>query len=395
MTKPSRALLVGSSFSAAPIFFTLKKYGLHVSVCGNVKTDPCHQYADASFHIDYSNPEELAKLVGDGKFDYLVPTCNDYSYMSCALVAEKHGFPGFDRFDTASILHTKNRFRHATEKHSLPVPKFRRQTEGAKIGTGQLQFPLLVKPIDSFSGRGMTKVASSSELTPAVRNALQESRSGEVILEEFIDGSLHSHSAFIAQKKVAFDFFVDEFCTVYPYQVNCSNHPSVLSGGLRDEVRKAINQLAGILGLNDGLLHTQFIVKREKFWIIECMRRCPGDLYGSLINFSTGIDYADLFVRPYINMELPHEMPRIEPRYFGRHTISSGEPLVNFSFSHSIPAANVEIVPLKSSGEKLSAAPYDKLAILFAEYENGDTMQSVTPHLADFVSINTLGECLM
>jgi formate-dependent phosphoribosylglycinamide formyltransferase (GAR transformylase) len=392
MANVPKALLVGSSFSAAPIFFVLKKYGLHVSVCGNVKTDPCHQYADASLYIDYSKPEELVSVLQSEKFDYLVPTCNDYSYMSCALVAEKHGFVGFDRHEVAAILHTKSEFRQVIEKHLLPGPRFRKQKEEQPIEAGRLRFPLLVKPIDSFSGRGMTKVMSNAELPTAVRDALQASRSGEVVLEEFIDGSLHSHSAFIEKQKVVLDFFVDEFCTVYPYQVNCSNYPSVLSDGIRSAVRGAINQLASILGLNDGLLHTQFIASGDEFWIIECMRRCPGDLYGALIGFSTGVDYADLFARPFLNMQLPTESREIAAKYFGRHTISKESPLVNFSFSHNIPATNVEIVPLKSSGEKLGVAPFDKLAILFAEYSNRETMLDVTPRLADFVRVTALGD---
>jgi formate-dependent phosphoribosylglycinamide formyltransferase (GAR transformylase) len=392
MSNQKKALLVGSSFSAAPIFFALKNYGLHVSVCGNLKTDPCHQYADASFFIDYSKPEELMRVVESEKFDFLVPTCNDYSYLSCATVAETHGFFGFDRTNVATILHTKSEFREVTEKHLLPVPRFIRQMKGLPIETGALRFPLLVKPIDSFSGRGMTKVSSDVELSVAVRNAIQASCSGEVVLEEFVEGSLHSHSAFIENKTVALDFFVDEFCTVYPYQVNCSNHPSVVQDDMRTAVRNTINQLATILNLGDGLLHTQFIVNGDEFWIIECMRRCPGDLYGSMVEQSTGINYADLFTRPFLNMQLPIDLRELAPKHVGRHTISTQTPLVNFSFSHNIPATTVDIVPLKSSGEKLAAAPFDKLAIFFAEFSNHETMIDVTQNLADFVRIRTLGD---
>lgn len=392
MSNLQRALLVGSSFSAAPIFFALKNYGLHVSVCGNIKEDPCHQYADASVYIDYSNPEELMRVVESEKFDYLVPTCNDYSYLSCATVAEKYGFFGFDRPDVANILHTKSEFRGFTEKHLLPVPRFRRQKEGQPIETGQLRFPLLVKPIDSFSGRGITKVVNKAQLPKAVRDAFQTSQSGEVVLEEFIDGTLHSHSAFIEKQEVLLDFFVDEFCTVYPFQVNCSNHPSVLPVDLRCAVREVINQMASILGLNNGLLHTQFIVNGDEFWIVECMRRCPGDLYGTLIGFSTGVNYASLFVMPYLNMKLPTKSQKVTSNFFGRHTISKRKALVNFTFSHNIPATNVEIVSLKCSGEKLGVAPFDKLAILFAEYKDRETMVDVTPNLADYVRIRTFGD---
>jgi biotin carboxylase len=249
-----------------------------------------------------------------------------------------------------------------------------------------------VKPIDSFSGRGMTKVERPTDLPQAIDNAFQASCSDEIVLEEFVDGELHSHSAFIQGGQVALDFFVDEFCTVYPYQVNCSNHPSVLNKRVRESVRVTINTLVTALGLTDGLLHTQFIADGNNFVIIECMRRCPGDLYGSLIELSTGVDYADLFVRPFLSRKMTTALPKQKNQCYGRHTISVSKPLINFSFSQSIPAANVDIVSLKGSGEQLNAAPFDKFAILFAEFEDIHTMLDVTPRLHEMVQIRELGK---
>lgn len=387
-----KALLVGSSFSAAPIFFTLKKRGLHVSVCGNHESDPCHQYSDSSFFIDYSNRDLLLRLVQTQDFDYLVPTCNDYSYMSSAWVAQQMGFPGFDSYNIATILHTKNTFREMTEKYQLPTPRLIRQKSGLSIKTDSLQFPLLVKPIDSFSGRGVTKVNTESELPAALQAALRSSRDSEVVVEEYVEGGLHSHSAFISKGKVALDFFVDEYCTIYPYQVNCSNHPSFLSEAIKSAVQVAVNQLASRLGLRDGLLHTQFIADGDRFWIIECMRRCPGDLFGSLVEMSTGVGYVDLFVRPFLGETVPSNLRVENHKYFGRHTISVNRSLTNYTFSHNIPSNSVHIVPLKSSGERLDVAPYDKLAILFAEYANRPAMFDITPRLADLITIKSLEE---
>jgi formate-dependent phosphoribosylglycinamide formyltransferase (GAR transformylase) len=383
---------VGSSFSAAPIFFLLKKRGLHVSVCGSLGADPCHQYADASFYIDYSDREALLRLVESEKFDYVVPTCNDYSYMSCAWFAERLGYPGFDNFDVATVIHTKNEFRRITQQYDVPAPRANRQHVNQPINVSGLEYPLLVKPIDSFSGRGVTKVPDSSGLNAAVSTAIQASRSGEIVVEEFVEGALHSHSAFIHNGEILADFFVDEYCTVYPYQVDCSNHPSRLGSTMQSEVRTTMAQLVKQLGLQDGLLHTQFIANSERFWIIECMRRCPGDLYGSLIERSTGTPYMDYFVQPFLGEIISPVASPDAHKPIGRHTISVQNPRATYTFSHTIPAVNVHITPLKNSGEPLKAAPFDKLAILFAEYPDASIMLEVTPHLVEFVSLESLEE---
>lgn len=391
MAAPRKALLVGSSFSAAPMFFALKKHGLHVSVCGNLPADPCHQYADHSCFIDYSKPEQLREVVREGGYDYIVPTCNDYSYMSCAAVADGGRFFGIDSLETATILHTKHVFREVAAKLGLSVPRHRIQAANTTADAGDLAFPLLVKPVDSFGGRGVARVATAAALPAAVEEARRASRSGEALIEEFVAGTLHSHSAFIRKGRVVLDFFVDEFCSVYPWQVDCSNHPSAVGDEVRRGVRAEMNRLAAALSLVDGLLHTQFIVNGDRFWIIEPMRRCPGDLYGHLIGRSTGIDYADLYVRAYIDRPLPDDAPVNPPRWFARHTISRSAPSVVFSFGHAIPARSVEIVPLKGSGERLQVAPFDKLGILFAEFDDRETMLSVTPRLADHVHIGAHG----
>jgi formate-dependent phosphoribosylglycinamide formyltransferase (GAR transformylase) len=385
-----RVLLVGSSFSAAPIFFLLKKRGFHVSVCGSRKEDPCHQYADASFYIDYSNREDLLRLVKSNNFDYLVPTCNDYSYLSCAWIAKQMGYPGFDAFNIALTLHTKNEFRIISQKYNIPAPRAVRHQANEAVDSVELEYPVLVKPVDSFSGRGVTQIINKSGLENAIDNARKASRSGEIVVEEFVDGALHSHSAFIRNQEIVVDFFVDEFCTVYPYQVNCSNHPSQLSAAIQDEVRSTIARLIKQLDLRDGLLHTQFIANKEKHWIIECMRRCPGDLYGSLIERSTGVPYMDFFVRPFLGETVNTDDRSTPDKPIGRHTISVKDPVTTYTFSHNIPSVKVQIAPLKNCGDNVIAAPFDKLAILFAEYPDNETMFAVTQHLDELISIESL-----
>lgn len=383
------ALLVGSSFSAVPLFYELKRRGLRVEVCGNLPGDPCHQYADASHFIDYADHEALLAVVRAGRFDYLVPSCNDYAYLAATWVAAQSGFPGYDSIEVAAMMHTKHRFRAFAGKAGLRVPPSLRLDPGAKPDLSGLSAPYLVKPVDSFSGRGVTRVARPEDLPPAIDLARASSRDAAVVVENFVAGKLHSHSAFIAGQRIVSDYFVDEFCTVYPYQVDCSNYPSLLSDGVRRTVRAEIEHLAAAAGLADGLVHTQFIAEDETVWIIECMRRCPGDLYNILVEMASGSNYTDLYVRPFVGESLAPASVSVSPRLIGRHTISRDREGVVFSWAHAIPDAMVHSVPLKNSGERLGVAPYDKLAILFAEFSDAARMHAIVPRFADFITIHS------
>ena len=328
-------------------------------------------------------------MVRGGRFDYLVPSCNDYAYLASTWVAAQLGFPGFDSVDTAEMMHTKHRFRAFAESSGVRVPASVRLASGQLPELGRLRLPYLVKPVDSFSGRGVTRVDHPDSLLAAIEHARAVSRDAAVVVEDFVTGQLHSHSAFIAGQRVVTDFFVDEFCSVYPYQVDCSNHPSVLPETLRRRVRTEIERLAAAAGLADGLVHTQFIAAGDDFWIIECMRRCPGDLYNRLIEVSTGTPYTDLYVRPFVGESLAPLPACAAPRLIGRHTISRAAECVALSWSHCIPDVSLDIVPLKLSGERLGAAPFDKLAIFFAEFSSAERMHNVVPRFADLLTIYT------
>lgn len=387
MAKP-KVLLVGTSFSAAPLYFALQRQGYGVEFCGANEHDPCTNYGAPWHRLDYADKDALLDLVRREKYDRICPSCNDYAYLAASHVANTLGLPGFDTLDTTALLANKARFREFMEANDLPAPRARLAREGQMPDLTGLRSPYLIKPTDSFSGRGVTRLEAANQAQGAIAHALAASRQGEALVEEFVSGSLHSHSAFIRDGHIYLDFFVDEFCQAYPYQVDCSNYPSRLPEGLRDKVRDCMGRVVTLLGLCDGLLHTQFIADGDRCQIIECMRRCPGDLYYHLINRGCGADYLAHYVAGFTGDPAP--MPPLGPeRFWARHTLSLTHPAVVWSVQSKIPSNNVQFYPLSISGAGVSPAPYDKVGILFAEFADAPSLFRITQNLGQYVQLDT------
>jgi biotin carboxylase len=363
-----KVLLIGSSFSAMPMLFDLKRREMHVTVIGKHRDDPCHSYADQSIYEDYSNGHTLLRICRESTFDYIVPTCNDYSYVAAAFVADQLGFVGFDSPETTSILHTKNRFRQFCQDIRIPAPRIYGEVSAESRALSRpIPGPALVKPVDSFSGRGVRLVHEASELSEAVEWAFNVSREKRAVIEQFVQGNLHSHTAFISKGQIVWHDYVDEFCEVYPYQVDRSRYPSRLSDELRAAVHESIVKMVASLQLYDGLLHTQFLASDREFWIIECMRRCPGDLYGHHFKMAFGYSYESQYVASFVGQapEPPSQLglaKRIE-----RRVISVSESRAFFGLMFQADGTKMTYVPLKGSGGRLDAAPFDKAGIVFLE----------------------------
>lgn len=367
-------LLIGSSFSALPMLFDLQKRGAHVTVVGKYEDDPCHAYADASLHIDYSDPNGLLEVCRANSFDGIVPSCNDYAYVAAAKVAAQLGYPGFDSLETTEILHEKDRFRQFCATVGVPAPRLYGEVTGLerRLPMQQIDSAVLVKPVDSFSGRGVKRVDKPEDLPEAIDYALAESRSNRAVVEEFVEGSLHSHTAFVSGGQIVWYEIVDEFCEVYAYQVDRSGYPSRLQDTTRTAVHESLSALVRAMGMADGLLHTQFIASKERFWIIECMRRCPGDLYGHHFHFAEGRDYTHEYVSPFLGIA-PKTPAATKPlRRVERRIISVQEAQPMFGVTLQNDGRRATFIPLKESGKMLNVAPFDKAGIIFTEGSEGE-----------------------
>ncbi|AYC19582.1 Carbamoyl-phosphate synthase large chain [Dickeya dianthicola] len=362
------ALMLDAGFSALPLLEACLEQGVAIGVCSGKPGDPGHVRATRSIVEDYSDKEAILGIVRKENIKAILPGVTDVSYETGAWVAESLGMPGFDSVETTTILLKKDAFRAYAQRKGLPIPKAVRDIESV----GQLSYPILVKPVDAYSGLGISQVQREQDILPAYQSAASASVSGQVVIEEFKQGSLHSHSAFIRNGEIVCEFFVDEYCTVYPYQVNSSCVAHQMSEALKNAVSDCINSIVADLKLCDGLLHTQFIVNGDDFWLIELTRRCPGDLYCQLIRYSTDIPYAEYFVAPFLSLPSTFANKRPAARhYVARHTVSVAEKTIfNALRYHQLPGELLESVVLKKSGEVLNPAPGDRAAVVFMTFDD-------------------------
>jgi hypothetical protein len=355
-----KTLLVDTNRAAYPIYQALLSAGHDVWVVGGKPTETLAKLAPNYVQMDYSCAEKLASFVDENGFDFLVPGCTDLSYEMCAQINNGR-FPGIETPATTSAINTKSEFRAVANRIGLPVPRVLTLDESVGMEA------VIVKPVDSFSGRGISVLNKHSrqDLESAFDAAGKASKTGSAIIEEFVTGQLYSHSAFIQGGEVVVDFIVQENCTASPFAVDTSRVLYDFPFAMLESLRGCVKRLATTLNLLDGLVHTQFIAKQGQYWIIEVTRRCPGDIYSLLIEFSTGYPYAASYAAPFIGKKAGLIDPNAVQQRIIRHTASSkcGESMWGFSFSEPVDIRL--FVPLVTSGEFLGVGPNGRAGVFF------------------------------
>ena len=356
-----KVLLVDTNFSSAPICNYLVQSGCEVFVVGGNPNDFLAKSAKNYINLDYSNVDRTREILEKMNIDYIVPGCNDRSYQVCAELNSKGNYYGIDTLETTEIINNKEKFRTFATQIGLPVPRVITKEREGKI------WPLIVKPVDAYSGHGMTIVQKSEqhELQSAIDLAKEFSRSKTFIIEEYVEGQLYSHSAFITDGDIVADFIVEEHGTANQFVVDTSRVIYDFPHEMLSRIRDGIALLAKKLNLVDGLVHSQFIKNGESFWLIEVTRRCPGDLYSQLIELSTGFNYAETYARPFVKQKFSLVKNTLKKSWVMRHTISQPTEGVLGSIQFKFPILIEKMVPLSLVGDIIKASPFSRIALIF------------------------------
>lgn len=351
-----------TNISASPIYnYLVSNNSNEVFVVGKNPDDFLAKTAKNYINIDYSNIHQIKSLVESLNIEYIVPGCNDLSYRICSELNLEGQFSGLDTCEVTDTINNKERFRTFSKKIGLPIPRVIPRDNLNDV------WPLIVKPVDAYSGRGITIVYESMRnmLPDAIKQAEEFSSSKTCIIEEYLEGQLFSHTAFISNGVILIDFIVEEHSTANPFAVDTSFVVYDFPIEMLHMIREGILLLAKELKLVDGLIHTQFIKNADLFWFIEITRRCPGDLYSHLIESSTGFPYAEAYLKPFINQVPSLINNELHQSHILRHTISQTKGGFFSSLQFRLPVQIENIFPLSLAGDMVKASPFSRIGLLF------------------------------
>lgn len=360
-----KLLMLSASIFEIPLIQVAQAQGYYVITTGNNSNAPGHGIADEYAPFDYSDYEGMVRLAGKLKIDAISQGCSDNCALVAAYMGEKLGLKGHDTFENAQIIHRKDKFKQFVLENGIksPIARYFESVEDALRAEMEEDVPLIVKPSDQAGGKGVSTVYDGSAYKEAVIKAFKKSRDGRIVVEPFIEGTLHSLSTFIIDQCVVAYATLNDYSYKNEYMTNTGVSPA-------DNWEKAVEALipetekvAKTLGLVDGLLHMQYIEHQGEFWIIEMMRRTPGNNCTTASSRASGIDWRDWIIRAEAGQDcrgIPTS--KFPDKIYGYHAImSSGNGIYQgFDIADEIKGNIIDIVEYEVPGTVIDDYLYQK-----------------------------------
>ncbi|WP_179087397.1 MULTISPECIES: ATP-grasp domain-containing protein [Paenibacillus] len=311
-----KIMVLGASLLQLPAILKAKEMGLQVVAVDMDKNAIGFNSADICLEIstlDIPKVVEYAKLYN---VDGIITIASDMPMRTVAAVAKELNIVGVSE-ETALKATNKAVMRECLEEHSVPIPTF------YKVGTfkeyikvvQQFKDRYIVKPADNSGSRGVfliNNIENYEMIEHAFNYSKQHSRSGEIIVEEYLEGPEVSVETISIDGNIHIIAITDKLTTGSPRFVEMGHsQPSCLSNDVKKKIRMVATSAIKAIGINNGPSHTEIIVTSEGPKIVEVGARLGGDnITTHLVPLSTGVD----MVKCCIEIALGQK-PNVETKY--------------------------------------------------------------------------------
>ena len=385
-----RLLMLSASVFEIPLIQAAQAQGYYVITTGNNANAPGHRLSDEYAAFDYSDYEGMVNLAEKLKIDAISQGCSDNCALVAAYMGEKLGLGGHDTYENAQIIHRKDRFKQFAKEAGIksPVAHYYESAEEALAQDMTEDIPLIVKPSDQAGGKGVSTVYDLDAYQKAVKKAFNISRGGRIVVEPFIEGTLHSLSTFIIDQRVAAYTTLNDYSFANKFLTNTGVSPA-------DNWEPAIKflipeteKVAQKLGLVDGLLHMQYIERQGEFWIIEMMRRMPGNNCTTTAARASGIDWRDWIIRAEAGEDC-HGIPtpKVPDKIYGYHAIMSDRNGIyqGYDVSAEFKKNIIDIREYDSPGTVIDDYMYQKFGLVQFYFNNNEEKERYIRRIDDLI----------
>lgn len=270
----------------------LKKRGIFVIVADGNEKAAAVPYADKFYKVSTLDINGIEKVAVTERVDMILSVCADQMLLVAAQLSEKLNLPCYIDYETAKNVSSKEYMKKIFVEHDIPTAKYIAGDMVSRESINGLAFPLIVKPVDCYSSRGVKKVENYDELVSAFEIAKNYSRTGTAIVEEFIEGSELSVDIYVENGKVNILCIrsLDKIPNSEKFIICRGNYPAKISEEARNRVQEVAQKMADVFGLKDTPMLIQMKINDEQIHILEFCARTGGGIKYRLMPKVSGFD---------------------------------------------------------------------------------------------------------
>ena len=308
-----KALVLAGGFPQIELLNQLRSRGIETVLADYYEAPVAKPYADIFYRVSTLDIPAITEVAKKEKVDFLITCCTDQALLTVAKVSEELGLPCYIDHQTGLNVTNKQYMKKVFNAHNIPTAKHVIMASYNESQLAGLEFPLIVKPVDCNSSKGVKRVENTVELKEAVETAIRYSRTDTAIVEEFIDGEELSADIYV-EDGIAHLLSVstlDKIADNDKFVIFRGRYSSEKVAAVHDLVRGIAQQIADAFGLKNSPMLIQMITDGKRAAVLEFSARTGGGVKFMLIKKASGFDVISAVIdltlgnKPHVDKVTP------------------------------------------------------------------------------------------
>ncbi len=274
-------LILGGNPETGAIVDVANSMGLKTVVIDPYPNSPAKRHASISYDIDVRNFEEVDKVIESEQIEGILVGVADPLVPYYQKLCERHKFHCYATDEIIRSLSSKSNFANTCIHYGISItPNYDIDYENdSEVNT--LVFPVVVKPVDSGAGVGISVCQNFNEFQQGIQHALAVSLRKELLIEKFMDcDDMLAYYTFV-NGQAYLSALADRYKTKKQGQFSsvciAAEYPSKYTNRFVNEIHpKLINMFRG-LNISNGVLLIQLFVDDSNFYAYDPGFRLQGE----------------------------------------------------------------------------------------------------------------------
>ena len=282
--KGKTLLLMGGGAYVKGIKKYMDEKGFRVVALGRDADTPIAKIADAFYNIDTQDVDAVCEVVKKENIDGIFVGSSEVNIDPAVAVSERTGCHFHSNREQWDIILDKAEFKKLARKYGVPVPKdFKVTEEFLREDLDKIEYPVIVKPVDSSGARGMNACYNEEELKKYYLEALTWSKSKKIVVEELVTGGREVFFHYTIQDgEFSLSMGFTKFKVLSPEKEYVSlpifhMYPSSHIDTYIEKVDEAAKKMFKSIGLKNGIIMLQGFDLGNEFKFFESGYRMGGE----------------------------------------------------------------------------------------------------------------------
>ena len=273
-----KGLVLAGGFPQIELINKLHARGVYVLLADYNKEPVARHYADEYFQVSTLDIEAVKKVAIENEVDFLITVCTDQALNTVAYVSEELGLPCYINYHTGLNVTNKVFMKKIFLENAIPTARYQIMNEFDIEIIKELQYPLIVKPVDCNSSKGVKRIDSPDELNAAFMDAICYSRTNTVLIEEFMEGRELSVDIYVEDGKVNILCItqIDKIASKDKFIIFRGVYPAEISTDIIEQIWQTAQKVANAFALKNSPMLMQVITDGNKIRVLEFSARTGG-----------------------------------------------------------------------------------------------------------------------